>query len=206
MAIIDEVAPSLRELAHRPLPVQTTPRGLAALLHSASTGDERAFAELYHLTSARVYGLARRVLRNSAQAEEVTQEAYLEIWRTSPRFDSLRGSAISWMMVIVHRRAVDRVRAEESRNAREERDQRQTHAPGYADDTTSDIVFASITAERVRAALSLLPPPQREALELTYFGGYTNAQVANLTGVPIGTTKSRLRSGLVQLRELMLES
>lgn len=205
MTILDQVAPSSRALARRPSPTQVPSGGLSARLQRASTGDAEAFADLYDLTSARVYGLARRVLRNPAQAEEVAQEAYLEIWRTSPRFDPARGSAISWMMTIVHRRAVDRVRTEESRNAREERDHRQTHLPGYADDTTSDIAFASIAAERVRAVLSLLPPPQRETLELTYFGGYTNAQVARLMDVPIGTVKSRLRSGLAQLRGLMLE-
>ena len=175
---------------------------VAHLLQRAAGGDEAAYAALYDLTSARVYGVARRVLRNPAQAEEVAQEVYLEIWRTGSRFVPERGSALSWILVIAHRRAVDRVRSEESRVAREDNEHRMTRTnPPGGNDPTGDLASANDEASRVRRAIAELTPIQRVTLELTYFGGYTNAQVAHLTQAPISTTKSRLRSALVRLGE-----
>jgi RNA polymerase sigma-70 factor (ECF subfamily) len=174
---------------------------LAGLLARSGRGDRDAFAELYDATAARVHGLAVRVVRDPAQAEEVTQEAFLEIWRGSARFDPSRGSAISWMLTIVHRKAVDRVRSAEAASRRdttyEQRNQVVPH------DTTADAAHASLEARRVRAALADLTDVQREALELAYFGGYTHTEVAAMLDLPIGTAKTRIRDGLIRLRDTM---
>jgi RNA polymerase sigma-70 factor (ECF subfamily) len=134
----------------------------------------------------------------------VAQEAYLEIWRHAARFDEKRGSAIAWILTIVHRQAVDRVRSAEARRTREET-YRQQELPNRhrSQDPTPDVVHASIEARRVRKALAQLTPVQRESLELAFFGGYSYSEVADLVGVPLGTVKSRIRGGLLQLRELM---
>jgi len=172
-----------------------------ALLRRAGRGDKDAFAQLYDATSARVYGLAVRVVRDPAQAEEVTQEAYLDIWRGSARFDPERGSAISWMLTIVHRKAVDRVRSAEASSRRDTTYEHRNQVVPH--DTTADAAHASLEARRVRSALAGLTEVQREALELAYFGGYTHTEVAALLGLPVGTAKTRIRDGLIRLRDTM---
>lgn len=174
---------------------------LGALLKQAARGDEQAFATWYDATSARAYGLAVRVVRNPAQAEEVVQEAYLEVWRTVNRFDPAQGSAISWLLTIVHRRAVDRVRSAEATSRRDENYHHQSHAVPH--DATADAAHASMEAHRVRGALKTLTPIQREALELAYFGGYTHSEVATMLDLPIGTAKTRIRDGLIRLRDAL---
>lgn len=173
----------------------------ADLLARSSRGDETAFAQLYDLTSARVYGLARRVVRDPAQAEEVAQEAYLEIWRQSARYDASRGSALAWMLTIVHRRAVDRVRSAESAQDRDRRYAAVGEGPAY--DVVSEAVAARLDSVRVRRALESLTEVQREALTLAYFGGYTHREVSDLLGVPLGTVKTRMRDGLIRLRDTL---
>ena len=174
---------------------------LAALLKRASRGDESAFAEWYDATSARAFGLAVRVLRDRAQAEEVTQEAYLECWRHSARFDAAKGSAISWLLTIVHRKAVDRVRSAESAGRRDVAyGQRERSVPH---DETAEAAAASIEATRVRAALADLTAKQREAVELAFLGGYTHTEVASMLDLPIGTAKTRIRDGLIRLRDAL---
>jgi RNA polymerase sigma-70 factor (ECF subfamily) len=174
---------------------------LAELLRRASRGDEGAFAEWYDATSARAFGLAVRVLRDPAQAEEVTQESYLECWRHAARFDSAKGSAISWLLTIVHRKAVDRVRSAESAGRRDVAyGQRERSVPH---DETAEAAAASIEATRVRAALADLTAKQREAVELAFLGGYTHTEVASMLDLPIGTAKTRIRDGLIRLRDAL---
>lgn len=174
---------------------------LADLLHRSALGDERAFAQFYDATSARAYGLALRVVRNPAHAEEVTQEAYLDAWRSSTRFDPARGSAAGWLLTIVHRKAVDRVRSVEAASARDETWNRETAPTDH--DQTAEAAHASLDAARVRSAVATLTDVQRRAVELTYFGGYTHTEVATLLDVPLGTAKTRIRDGLIRLRDLM---
>lgn len=188
------------------VPEEGTPSGgdptrLAELLRRSALGDEGAFAEFYDATSARAYGLALRVMRNPAHAEEVAQEAYLDAWRSSSRFDPARGSAAGWLMTIVHRKAVDRVRSVEAATARDETWNRETAPVDH--DQTAESAHASLDAARVRNAVATLTDVQRRAVELTYFGGYTHTEVAALLDVPLGTAKTRIRDGLIRLRDLM---
>ena len=178
-----------------------TAADLAGLLRQSARGDEAAFAQLYDATSARVYGLAVRVVRDPAQAQEVTQEAYLEVWRTAARFDSEKGSAISWLMTIVHRKAVDRVRSAEAASRRDAayRDANQT----VEHDSTAEAAERSLETRRVRTALSGLTQVQREAITLAYYGGYTHTQVATMLDLPVGTAKTRIRDGLIRLRDAL---
>jgi RNA polymerase sigma-70 factor (ECF subfamily) len=174
---------------------------LADLLRRSGRGDQAAFAELYDATARRALWLAVRVVRDPAQAEEVTQEAYLEVWRKSTRFDPARGSALSWVLTIVHRKAVDRVRSAEA-STRRDRDYHQQNQP-VDHDSTAEAAEASLEARRVRGALAHLTEVQREALELAYFGGYTHTEVATMLDLPVGTAKTRIRDGLIRLRDAM---
>lgn len=174
---------------------------LADLLRAAGRGDQHAFAQLYDATSSRVVGLAVRVVRDPAQAEEVAQEAFLEIWRTASRFDADRGSPLAWLLTIVHRKAVDRVRSAEAATRRDQNYHHQNQP--VAHDATAEAAHASLEARRVRTALGSLTPVQREALELAYFGGYTHTEVASMLELPVGTAKTRIRDGLIRLRDTM---
>ena len=174
---------------------------LAELLRSCGKSDQAAFARLYDATSSRIFGLAVRVVRDPAQAEEVTQEAFLEIWRTSGRFDPARGSPLGWLLTIAHRKAVDRVRSAEAAGRRDTTYHQQHQAVDH--DSTAEAAAASLEARRVRGALASLTPVQREALELAYFGGYTHTEVARMLDVPVGTAKTRIRDGLIRLRDTM---
>jgi RNA polymerase sigma-70 factor (ECF subfamily) len=174
---------------------------LAALLARASRGDEQAFAEFYDRSCTRVFGLVRRVVRDPAQAEEVTQEVYLAVWRESARYDHARGSALGWILTIAHRRAVDRVRASES--ARERDGRFATLDDGPAFDVVEEAATAALDSARVRQALSMLTDVQREAITLAYYGGYTYKEVSELLDVPLGTIKTRMRDGLIRLRDTL---
>jgi RNA polymerase sigma-70 factor (ECF subfamily) len=175
---------------------------LALLLRRCARGDETAFGEFYDATSTRAWGMALRVLRNRAQAEEVVQEAYLQAWRQASRFDPARGSAGAWLLTIVHRSAVDRVRSAEA-STRRERTYLDQHHVAPEPDTTSSAVEASVEAQRVRAALAGLTELQREAVELAYWGGYTHTEVAGILEIPLGTAKTRIRDGLIRLRDTL---
>lgn len=174
---------------------------LVELLKRCARGDQDAFARLYDATASRVFGLAVRVVRDPAQAEEVTQECFLEIWRTASRFDPDRGSPLSWLLTITHRKAVDRVRSAEAASRRDSTYHQQNQP--VAHDATAEAAQASIEARRVRQALGTLTPVQREALELAYFGGYTHTEVASMLDLPVGTAKTRIRDGLIRLRDTM---
>ena len=182
-------------------PGPTDAQLLAELLRSSSRGDQAAFARLYDATAARVHGLVLRVVRDPAQAEEVTQEAFLEIWRTASRFDDQRGSAISWLLTIGHRKAVDRVRAAEASSRRDTR-YHETNQP-VAHDETAEAATATFEAQRVRHAMQSLTQVQREAIGLAYFGGYTHTEVATMLDLPIGTAKTRIRDGLIRMRDTL---
>ncbi len=193
--------PEVAGIAAAPAGPGSTAPDLADLLKRSARSDEAAFAELYDATSARAYGLALRILRDPAQAEEVAQEAFLEIWRTASRFDPARGSAVSWILTLVHRRAVDRVRSAEAARKRDTVYHRDDQEVEH--DSTAEAAHASLEARRVRQAVSTLTPVQREALELAYFKGYTHTEVATMLDLPLGTAKTRIRDGLIRLRDVM---
>lgn len=177
-------------------PAERADADLDTLLTHVAKGDQAAFEALYDQLAASVYGLIRRVLRNPSQAEEVTQEVLLEVWRTASRFDRARGGAATWVLTIAHRRAIDRVRAEEAATARE---QRSAQVPATVDEV-AETVEASMDAERLRRCLAGLTELQRESIALAYYGGYSYAQVAALLDTALGTIKTRIRDGLTRLR------
>ena len=173
---------------------------LVELLRRSSRGDEQAFATVYDATSARAYGLALRVVRDPAQAEEVTQEAFLDVWRHSSRYEPGRGSVIGWLLTIVHRKAVDRVRSAEAAGRRDETSHQQAEVDH---DQTVEAVQTSLDSQRVRTALQELTHNQREALGLAFFGGYTHTEVAAMLDLPLGTAKTRIRDALIRMRDAL---
>ncbi|AHH15827.1 RNA polymerase sigma factor SigK [Nocardia nova SH22a] len=172
---------------------------LAALLERCGKSDQQAFAELYDRTSARVFGLVLRILHDSGYAEETTQEVYLQIWRTAGNFDATKGSAITWLMTLAHRRAVDRVRAEQAHAQREVTYGASTLGNEF--DEVTEEVGRRLDQQAVRDSLATLTDTQREAISLAYFGGRTYAEVATYLGVGLPTVKSRIRDGLTRLKK-----
>ena len=169
-------------------------------LSSAASGDQAAFATFYDATAAAVHGTVLRVLRDPAQSEEVVQEVFLEAWRTAARFDPTRGSARAWVVTMAHRRAVDRVRASQASSDRDEK-VGVRELPPY--DSVSEEVVVMLEQDEVRRALDSLTPLQREAIDLAYFGGRTHREISEDLEVPLGTVKTRLRDGLIRLRDVM---
>ncbi len=172
---------------------------LGDLLTSVARGDQPAFEHVYEQVSGPVYGLALRIIRDPAQSEEVAQEVLVELWRTASRFDPGRGSAMSWVMTLAHRRAVDRVRSAQAAADREQR--AGTAERDY--DEVSESVHARLEREQVRRCLSTLTETQRESVTLAYYGGYTYREVGELLKVPLGTIKTRMRDGLIRLRDCL---
>jgi RNA polymerase sigma-70 factor, ECF subfamily len=172
---------------------------LEALLGRAARGDHDAFENLCRQIAAPVFGTVRSVVRDPSQSEEVAQEVLIEIWRGASRFDAGRGSALAWVMTIAHRRAVDRVRSEHRSSGRELR--AASHTIPY--DDVTETVLASLDAERVRRCLASLSELQREAVTLAYYGGHTHRQVAGMLGVAAGTVSTRMRDGLIKLRDCL---
>ncbi len=171
---------------------------LGEVMARVARGDHTAFAELYDMTSRSVFGIVLRVLRDRAQAEEVTQEVYVDAWRQASRFDAGRGSANGWLNTIAHRKAVDRVRSAERSAARDQRHYEfETVLP---EPDVSDEVVARDDGRRVRDALRQLPEAQRTALELAYFDGRSQSEVAAYLEVPLGTVKTRIRDAMKKLR------
>ncbi|MEU7481842.1 sigma-70 family RNA polymerase sigma factor [Lentzea sp. NPDC042327] len=171
------------------------------LLALVARGDEAAFERLYDVASGSVFGLIRRVVRDQAQSEEVFQEVMLEVWRTATRFDPERGSATTWIMTLTHRRAVDRVRSAQAASNREEHVARLDPARPF--DEVSEQVSGRFEQRQVRRCLSFLTELQRESVVLAYYQGYSYPEVASLLGLPLGTVKTRMRDGLIRLRDCM---
>jgi RNA polymerase sigma-70 factor (ECF subfamily) len=172
---------------------------LEKLLDLVSNGDQRAFSDVYDRTASRVLGLITRVLIDHAQSEEVAQEVFLEVWKTASRFDPDRGGAMSWMLTMAHRRAIDRVRASQSRHDRDERIGIRDIEPEY--DQVSETAEIRIEHERVKRAMAQLTERQREAIILAYYGGYSHTEVAAELSIPVGTVKTRIRDGMIRLRD-----
>jgi RNA polymerase sigma-70 factor (ECF subfamily) len=183
-----------------PVPCRDTPGVAPSAIERAASGDQAAFAEFYDEVSPVVFGTTLKVLRNRAMAEEVTQDVFLELWRLAPRYDRSKGSPKAWAATVAHRRAVDRVRSEESTRARNEADAR---LGDVAHDVVVDEVTTNLDHQRVVGALAQLSAPQREAVSLAYYGGHTYREVAAILDVPEGTIKTRIRDGLIRLRDLM---
>jgi RNA polymerase sigma factor (sigma-70 family) len=169
-----------------------------ALVALVARADDGAFAELYDRYDRMAYALARRVVRDGSLAEDAVQDAFLTVWRTASRFNAERAPARVWIMTLVHRRAVDLVRHHERRRT-EQLPQHEEASDGGADEP----VWMRMERDRVRDALRQLPDQQREAIELAYFGGFTQSELAERLGQPLGTIKSRMFSGLARLRELL---
>ena len=171
---------------------------LGTLLSLAGRGDQSAFAELYDQLAPLLYGVVLKVVRDPSQSEEVTQEAFIELWRLAPRYDASRGSVRSWAGTLAHRRAIDRVRSEQASRDRTEREARKR--PIQSSDVAEQVV-ANIDGTRVRKALERLTEIQRQAVELAYFGGHSYREVALLLDVAEGTIKTRIRDGMIRLRD-----
>ncbi|WP_103355953.1 ECF RNA polymerase sigma factor SigK [Amycolatopsis sp. CA-128772] len=177
---------------------ETTPEQLVA---RTALGDEAAFAELYDQLAGPIFGTVFQVLRSRAHAEEVTQEVLLEIWRKAASYEPGRGRVPTWALTIAHRRAVDRVRAEQSATNRAERAERLDLRRPY--DDAAETTLDNLERARVRAALSVLTELQRESILLAYCQGYTCREVAERLDVAIGTVKTRMRDGLIRLRDAL---
>jgi len=177
------------------------PDPLTDLMQRTARGDEDAFARLYDALAGAVYGIVLRVLRDPAQSEEVAQEVLVEVWRQASRYEAGRGSVKAWVMTVAHRRAVDRVRSAQASSDREQRAGRVETTRPY--DEVTEEVEKRLEVEQVRRALHRLTDLQREAVSLAYYGGYTHREVAELLDVPLGTVKTRLRDGLIRLRDEM---
>jgi len=170
-----------------------------ALLGRVALGERDAFESLYDVMSTSVFGVARRVVRDPNRAEDVTQDAFLEIWRKAPDFDASRGSAKTWIMTIAHRRAVDAVRRNESHKKYDG----ATIVEDVSQDEPADALIKDEEHSAVRGCLETLTPLQLESVRLAYFSGYTYSEVATLLGRPLPTIKTRMRDGLIRLRDCL---
>jgi RNA polymerase sigma factor (sigma-70 family) len=178
----------------------------ADLVRRLAAGDERAMEELYDRYGRPAYSLARRITGEPVFAEEVVQEVFLALWRDPAKYDPSRGGFASWLLAATHHKAVDAVRREQT--LRKRRAQAAEEADYYetavaTGPSVEDAVWTGLRGQRVRAALSTLPLPQREALTLAYFGGYTQREIADMTGTPLGTVKTRMLAGMRRLRALL---
>jgi RNA polymerase sigma-70 factor (ECF subfamily) len=176
-----------------------------ALVALVARGDESALGELYDRVGRIAYGLAMRVLRDDRLAEDAVQEGFLAVWRSAAAFRAERAKASTWILTLVHRRAVDLVRREERRRAEPLGDEAAARIADTSE-PTDEAAWLRFERERVQAALRQLPDVQREAIELAYYGGFTQSELAERLGVPLGTIKSRMFAGLARLREILDES
>lgn len=173
-----------------------------AMLVATAGGDQEAFARLYDRFAPRVFGLVRKVVRDPGLSQDTMQEVMTELWRTSPRFDPDKGNAVSWILTLAHRRAVDAVRREQSARDRADTVGRQEDAARPFDDVSEAVTMADEHSQ-IRKALDALTDLQRQAIELAYFQGMTYREVAENLGVPLGTIKTRMRDGMIRLRDTM---
>lgn len=171
---------------------------LNKLLVAAGRGDQRAYARLFDAISGAVFGTIRKILIDQAMSEEVAQEVMLEVWQKASQFSPDRGAAVSWILTTAHRRAIDRVRSEEAARRREHTVGVESIERSY--DVTGAVVEQRMQTRELHETLSVLTELEREAIELAYFDGLTYSQVADKLGVPVGTIKTRMRSGLLRLK------
>jgi RNA polymerase sigma-70 factor, ECF subfamily len=176
---------------------------LDALLRRVARGDRDAFAAVYDLTKSRVFGLVVRVLRDAGYSEETTQEIYLEVWRTASEYDTAKGSPLAWLMTMAHRRAIDRVRAEQAGSRRESRYGAANVVPASAHDPVADSAIAGDERRRVTECLEALTDAQRQCIELAYYGGMTYTEVSQRLAANLSTIKSRIRDALRGLRNCL---
>lgn len=172
---------------------------IESLLRDVADGDRTAFAEMYDRISSRVMGLVTRLLRDRAQSEEVTQEVFLEIWQQAAKFDANKGSGMAWVLTMAHRRAIDRIRASQKSHERDLKIGIRDMERDF--DGVSESVEIRIENERVKRSMSRLTALQREAVILAYYGGYSHSEMAGILGIPLGTVKTRLRDGMIRLRD-----
>lgn len=191
----------MRAAAREDQPGAPRPGALETLLERVSRGDRDAFESVYTAVAGSVLGLVRRVLRDPAQSEEVAQEVLIEVWRSAARFDRDQGSAMAWVMMLAHRRAVDRVRSAQASADREHRAAVLDHSPAF--DEVTEQVERRLEREQVRRCLGQLTELQRESVQLAYYRGLTYRETADLLGAALGTVKTRLRDGLIRLRDCL---
>jgi RNA polymerase sigma-70 factor (ECF subfamily) len=175
------------------------PTSKEELLGRVAQGDQKAFAVLYDEISPRVFGLIRRLLVDHSQSEEVTQEVFLEIWQNAKQYEPSKGGALTWVLTMAHRRAVDRIRASQASRNRDLKIGVRDFVADY--DNVAETVEVTIESERVKEAMSQLTELQRQAVTLAYYGGYSHSEVSEMLKVPIGTVKTRLRDGMIRLRD-----
>ncbi|MET9351907.1 sigma-70 family RNA polymerase sigma factor [Streptomyces sp. NPDC006617] len=174
---------------------------LQQLIREVALGDQDSFAPVYDAVAGSVLGVVRAVLRDQAQSEEVAQEVLVEVWRTAPRYRPERGTVINWVLTLAHRRAVDRVRSVEAAAARDHKAALLDRTPEY--DEVTEQVESSLEREQVRRCLLTLTDIQRQSVNLAYYRGLTYRQVAEALALPLGTVKTRLRDGLIRLRDCL---
>ena len=179
----------------------TSQPSLDELVEQVAGGASAAFEALYERVSGSVYGVILRVLRDPAQSEEVAQEVLVEVWRRAARFDAARGSASTWIHTMAHRRAIDRVRSAQSAHDREDLVAQREQQPAF--DVVAEQVEIRMEQQQVRRCLDQLTDLQRESVTLAYYRGYTYREVAEALDVPLGTIKTRLRDGLIRLRDCL---
>ncbi|MFI9450158.1 RNA polymerase subunit sigma [Amycolatopsis sp. WAC 01375] len=190
--------------------VRTSPRGSGgtgtepaetSLMQRVAAGDEQAFADLYDVVAGPVWGVVNRVVRNGTFAEEVTQEVLVEVWRTAARFKPGKGSTLAWVLTIAHRRAVDRVRSHQASLDRDDRAGRLDFRRPF--DEVAESTISNLEQQRVRQCLTALTDLQRESVVLAYYNGYTYPEVAEVLKTAPGTVKTRIRDGLIRLRDCL---
>lgn len=179
-------------------PVHTDGGETNELLVRVAEGDQAAFGALYDLLAPRVFGTIKRLLIDHAQSEEVAQEVFLEVWQSARRFEPNKGGATTWIFTMAKRRAIDRIRSAQASRDRDTRVGIRDFDAGY--DSVAESAEISIERERVGDAMKSLTDAQRQAIALAYDGGYSHSEIAELLGVPIGTVKTRLRDGMIRLR------
>ncbi|MFI1105812.1 sigma-70 family RNA polymerase sigma factor [Streptomyces melanogenes] len=174
---------------------------LPELLARTARGDEQAFSRVYDVVIGPVIGLVRSVLRDPAQSEEVAQEVLVDVWRLAARYEPEHGGVMNWVLTLAHRRAVDRVRSAQAASDRDNRAALLAQTPAF--DEVSEEVETRLERESVRRCLRTLTELQRESVTLAYYRGLTYREVAELLSVPLGTVKTRLRDGLIRLRDCL---